>query len=55
MFSMAEDTCLTDATLTPCLVSGALVEEGLAVDEEFGTVGAEGFFVFFAGFDFHFF
>ena len=55
MFSMAEDTCLTDTTFTPRFVPGTLVEEGLTVDEEFGTVGAEGFFVFFAGFDFYFF
>lgn len=55
MFSMAEDTRLADAAFTPCLVPGALVEEGFAVDEEFGAVRAEGFFVFFAGFDFDFF
>ena len=55
MFPVAEDTCLADAAFTPCLVSCALVEEGFAVDEEFGAVGAEGFFVFFAGFYFDFF
>jgi len=54
VFSVAEDACFADAAFTPCLVSGALVEEGFAVDEEFGAVGAEGFFFFFAGFDFYF-
>ena len=55
MFSVAEDACLADATFAPGFFAGALVEEGFTVDEEFGTVGAEGFFVFFAGFDFYFF
>lgn len=55
MLSVAKDACFTDATFTPGFVSGALVEEGFAVDEEFGAVGAEGFFVLLAGFDFYFF
>ena len=55
MFIVTEDTGLADTTFTPCLVPGTLVEEGFTVNEEFGTVGAESFFVFFAGFDFHFF
>ena len=55
MLSVVEDACLADAAFAPGFVSGALVEEGFAVDEEFGAVGAEGFFVFFAGFDFYFF
>lgn len=55
MFSVAEDAGFADAAFAPGFVAGALVEEGFAVDEEFGAVAAEDFFVFFAGFDFYFF
>lgn len=54
MLAVAEDTGLADATFAPRLLARALVEEGLAKDEAFGTNVVDDFFVFLAGLDFNF-
>ena len=55
VLAMAEDARVADAALLPGFDAGALVEEGLAVEEEFRAVGAEGLLLLLAGFDLDFF
>mmetsp|Transcript_36412 Transcript_36412/g.87828 ORF Transcript_36412/g.87828 Transcript_36412/m.87828 type:complete len:209 (+) Transcript_36412:269-895(+) len=51
VLAVTEDSCLADAALLPRFFARALVEEGLAVEEEFGAEFAEGLLLLLAGFD----
>jgi hypothetical protein len=52
---MAQDASLADPALLPGFDARALVEQGLAEQEEFRAICAEGLLLLLAGFDLDFF
>ena len=51
MLLVTEDLHVTDTTLLPCLVAGALVEECLVVNKQLGTDGMKDLLFFFSRLD----